>query len=124
LLKAVDYLRCSPLALIQRDIVSDPVPPLNVQAFLAETQYGSAVREYHATSEVVEKGKWLCFIGQLDFQPQPPFTWRFKVENHGGEACDFGRRPDADYRGLHYMVVEVSNARGILRRTRFGVYVE
>jgi adenylate cyclase len=147
LLKAVEYLRCSPLALVQRDIVSDPVPPLNVQAFIADAQYGQTIGEYQATGRAVRKGKWLRFIGHIDFQPQVPFTWTFKVENHGAEACDFGQRPDADnhekqytvrearaftkehwekceYRGLHYMIVEVSNARGLLRRTRFGVYVE
>jgi adenylate cyclase len=147
LLKAVQYLRCSPLALIQRDIVSDPVPSVNIQAFLADAKYGPTIGEYHATGHAVEKGKWLRFLGRLDFQPQVPFTWKFKVENHGDEACDFGRRPGAgnhekeytvreqrlftkehwehcQYRGLHYMIVEVSNARGPLRRTRFGVYVE
>ncbi len=122
------------------NLLGDKVSPLKVKAEVYDEKYGNKLFDYSPTSKVNTKGNWIKFIATLPCPVQLPATINFKVENHGKEAGTdlkhdypreittanrtYERWEQLEYRGLHYMIVEVSNRKGLKFKTNYGVYVK
>jgi class 3 adenylate cyclase len=139
------YLQYSPLA--PQVVPASGTPAVPVTATLHAEPDGVVEGKFVPTGTLGPKGKHICFvIGKLPYLPMLPYTVRCIVENHGAEARKASESSDnhettyevtsqaghrdrkhwehLQYRGLHYLTVEVRNNRGVVARTRFGVYVE
>ncbi|HML73156.1 MAG TPA: adenylate/guanylate cyclase domain-containing protein [Anaerohalosphaeraceae bacterium] len=143
-LKWKDYLACSNLAQINGQLLlGNGVSPLNLKAEIYDAKEGNRLCDYQPNSCAKQKGNWIHFTVLLPFVPELPATLKFIVENHGKDAqgvqdndnhtttipisssqYKYTRWESLGYKGLHYMTAEVSNRKGVLLRTRFGVYVE
>ncbi|MDJ0583288.1 adenylate/guanylate cyclase domain-containing protein [Crocosphaera sp.] len=103
---------------------------------------------YYTCSNFINKHKELKFIISLQSLIHlRPYRVKFIVQNHGKEAQELGgdnlgnhnesyliQENDNTsylehwettlYRGLHYMIIELSNHKGLQRRTKLGIYVQ
>jgi hypothetical protein len=145
-----DYLKASAVAVADANsFFSDesvPVPFL-ITAGICSIANGNIESPYQACSSALPKGKWIRFEVHVVNPILVPSTVCFRVENHGEEAKLKGgpnfdnhettyavregsiqpaavHYEHAGYRGLHYMVVDVTFRGGLTRSRTFGVYVE
>lgn len=145
-----DYLKTSAVAVADASAFysSENAPvPFVITAGLYAMENGPVESLYLACSGTIPKGKWIRFEVHAVHPMLVPSTVRFRVENHGKEAQAKGGASHgnhertyavrdgriqpaavhfehADYRGLHYMHVDVTYRGGVVRSRTFGVYVE
>lgn len=147
-----DYLLTTPVASVDSDLLKAGSSNLSVKAEVY-TQYKGQDLEsvYPGSSFILSKERGIKFIPKLTYLPMLPYTLKFMVENHGVEAKDGAMaqgRSDSDnhvseytvksqsmhnsiyqwehtqYRGLHFMTVEIHTHRGLTEKARLGVYVQ
>ncbi|MEO1128488.1 MAG: adenylate/guanylate cyclase domain-containing protein [Planctomycetota bacterium] len=148
LLRAEEYLRCSPLAEAATSYTGDPnLQPIQLKMTVHQEEDGPALDEYASSSLVLPKGRHIRFAVSLPFRPRLPYTVTFEVENHGKQAHALAgdsydnhttvreikstRQHDnivhwehTAYRGLHYMTIVVKDCSKTLARRRVGVFIE
>ena len=145
-----DYLECTPVARVVKDLTSHTQQRMpsqvDLKLFISEKRQGIGRRPYSPCSGAVRKGAGILFALNLVYQPSIPFTVEFRVENHGADATkrgsegrgdhktpyevtrngrlEFEHWEESQYRGLHYMIVDLKNDRGLQWRHRIGVFIE
>jgi len=147
-LRSADYLACTPIAHSSGDYPILGKQPLSVTAEEYSSDKSYRFGTYEACSRALPKNRKLKFQIQLPYMPMLPYTVTFTVENNGSEAWSknpedggnhssvheirtqnqhyntFAHWESTEYRGLHFMTIEVKTHHGVQYRTKFGVYVE
>lgn len=145
------YLRCSPLAMKDREFLFSTIRTTSgipVRAEVYTEQYGTIPeRQFVPTGFCLPKQKWIKFMPFIPHQLRYPFKVHFVVENHGEDALDkagTGRGnhdktytinnanqqknlthwENTQYRGLHYLIIKVEAQSGIVADTTLGVYID
>ncbi len=149
-LNGADYLSLSPFAAdIYGTPPSSPDGPLTVPVYAnwAEQKHGMVVAPVVSCGTVLPKDRGIRFTIGLPAPPDLPYRVRCAVENHGEQAKelggddhgnhdtvhdvrterehrDFRHWESAAYRGLHYLLVDISCRGRTTHQGRFGVFIE
>jgi predicted enzyme related to lactoylglutathione lyase len=149
ILRWENYLRLTPLAPIDPERFmpgQQQAAAFSVSMSVHSKREGPFERATAPASSPIQKDKGILFTLQQRVPWMGECTVKFAVENNGAEADRVAGRgnhitatklvatsagtlttnwEDTAYRGLHYMNLEVTNARSnVVFRRRLGVYVE
>ncbi|NGP89698.1 adenylate/guanylate cyclase domain-containing protein [Fodinibius halophilus] len=146
------YLAYSPIGHYDHSFFNETDNSIELNADISKTENGIITNDYKFTSRVLSSDSWIRFNVNLSKGFVTPYTVKFKVENHGLEAYKAGKLKDSDgsdyqnhekvytvennskteinhwegleYRGLHYMFVEITTALGVKHKAQCGVYID
>lgn len=142
-----DYLRYTPLASRSEVYWHNSNRPFDIDSEIWSSSRETKLSDYYPASGAVEKDRWLRFKPRIPYLPRLPYIIRCSVENHGKEAWE--RRPSdggnhseeysimtesqhsafahwerTEYRGLHYLTIDIVRDGKVANRSKFGVYVK